>query len=137
MAPKDTTESNSIPQEDMDGETSIGERRTDTDKRNPTQARTDGSDDGAPDEIIGLSEAQDRAREAANDFLQHELEGVIKAERKNDDTWRAVVEVVERSAVPNTQDIIGRYEITLDQSGEATGYELVERYRRGEMKEEL
>ena len=137
MAPKDTKQSNSTPREDMDGETNTDERRTDTGERNPAQARTDDSNNGAPDEIIGLSEAQDRAREAANDFLQHELEGVIKAGKKNDDTWRVVVEVVERRAVPDTQDIIGRYEIMLDQSGQATGYELVERYQRGEMKEEL
>lgn len=45
--------------------------------------------------------------------------------------------MVERSAVPDTQDIIGRYEITLDDGGRVTGYELRERYRRGEMKEEL
>ena len=137
MTPEDIKDFKNISQEDMDEETSIGERRTDTDEGNPTQASTDGSDDGSPDETIGLSEAQDRAREAANDFLQHELEGVIKVEKKDDDTWRAVAEVVERSAVPDTQDIIGRYEVTLDQSGQATGYELLERYRRGEMKEEL
>lgn len=41
---------------------------------------------------------------------------MIKAE-SNDEGWRTVVEVVERNAVPDTQDIIGRYEITLDGTG--------------------
>ncbi|AAC82812.1 gas vesicle protein GvpO [Halobacterium salinarum] len=83
-----------------------------------------------------LSNAQTRAREAAQDLLEHQFEGMIKAE-SNDEGWRTVVEVVERNAVPDTQDIIGRYEITLDGTGDVTGYELLERYRRGDMKEEL
>lgn len=83
-----------------------------------------------------LADAQTRAREAAHDLLEHQFEGMIKVE-PNEEGWRTVVEVVERNAVPDTQDIIGRYEITLDGAGTATGYELLERYRRGDMKEEL
>lgn len=89
------------------------------------------------DSTIGLSDAQDRAKEAAEDLLEHEFEGIIKVEAATESGWRTVVEVVERSAVPDTQDIIGRYEITLDPTGSVTGYELLERYRRGDMKEEL
>lgn len=48
--------------------------------------------------------------------MEHQFEGMIKAE-SNDEGWRTVVEVVERNAVPDTQDIIGRYEITLDGTG--------------------
>jgi len=48
-----------------------------------------------------------------------------------------VIELVERRAVPDTQDIIGRYEINLTSTGNVAGYELVERYQRGDMKEEL
>ncbi|AFK19399.1 gas vesicle protein [Haloferax mediterranei ATCC 33500] len=91
----------------------------------------------SPDSTIGLSDAQVRAREAAKELLEYEFEGIIKIEAANGDGWRTVVELVERNAVPDTQDIIGRYEITLDATGSVTGYELLERYRRGDMKEEL
>lgn len=88
-------------------------------------------------ESISLSDAQDHARKAAENLLEHEFEGIIKVEGIEADGWRTVVELVERSAVPDTQDIIGRYEITLSEAGDVKGYELMERYRRGDMKEEL
>jgi hypothetical protein len=89
------------------------------------------------DSRISLGDAKGRAREAAEELLEHEFEGMIKIEATDADGWRTVVELVERNAVPDTQDIIGRYEITLDATGGVTGYELLERYRRGDMKEEL
>lgn len=86
---------------------------------------------------LGLLEARERAREMASELFEHEFDSVIKVNRNDDGTWRTVVEVVERNAVPDTQDILGRYEIVLDSSGSATQYELLERYQRGAMKEEL
>lgn len=116
------------------------------DTTDPTETGPEGADgptdlsDSTKDESSGstieLGGAQRRAREVASDLLEYEFEGVIKVEA-TDSGWRTVIEVIERSAVPDTQDIIGRYEIELDTTGSATGYELLERYRRGEMKEEF
>lgn len=100
-----------------------------------TPPASDGESSPSADSFT-LADAQKRARGAAQDLLEHQFEGIIKAE-SNDEGWRTVVEVVERNAVPDTQDIIGRYEISLDETGTVTGYELLERYRRGNMKEEL
>jgi Gas vesicle synthesis protein GvpO. len=94
------------------------------------------TDEESTQSTMGLLEAQRRAREVTAELLDYEFDGVIKVEMTGDN-WRTVVEVVERNAVPDTQDIIGRYEITLDATGTLSGYELVERYRRGDMKEEL
>lgn len=107
------------------------------DEADEETAATDGQDGSAPTETIGLGEAKTRARETAEQLLEHDFEGVIKIGATGDGGWRTVVELVERDAVPDTQDIIGRYEITLDETGSTTGYELLERYRRGETKEEL
>lgn len=96
----------------------------------------DDTEASEPD-TIDLGAARERVRDAAEELLNHEFEGVIKVEAIGEGGWRTVVEMVERSAIPDTQDIIGRYEITLDGPGSVTGYELVERYRRGEMNEEL
>lgn len=112
----------------------------------PADANDGGTDQDTPgdedissssSETLTLVNAQQRAEEAAEELLDHQFEGIIKAETADGDGWRTVVEVVERSAVPDTQDIIGRYEIMLDAAGEVTGYELLERYRRNDMKEEL
>ena len=118
-----------------------------TDPANDRSEREEGGEDdetpptsdGGPSPSANsftLADAQTRAQEAAQDLLEHQFEGIIKAE-SNDEGWRTVIEVVERNAVPDTQDIIGRYEITLDETGDVTSYELLERYRRGDMKEEL
>lgn len=95
-----------------------------------------GTDDAEPGDTVGIVEARTAALEAAEQLLEHDLEGVVRVE-STDDGWRALVEVVERSAVPDTQDIIGRYEVVLDRTGTVTGYGLVERYRRGDTKGEL
>lgn len=98
---------------------------------------TDAEFSSSSADSLTLVAAQKRARKASEDLLEHQFEGIIKAESTNGEGWRTVVEVIERNAVPDTQDIIGRYEITLDETGNVTGYELLERYRRGDMKEEL
>lgn len=95
-----------------------------------------GADEADDEESIGLIEARSLAVEAVEQLLEHEFEGVVGVDR-TDDGWRALVEVVERSAVPDTQDIIGRYEIELAPDGSLAGYGLSERYRRGDMREEL
>lgn len=106
------------------------------DQSDPVQTEPSQTGGESGQNSIGILEVQQRARDAATDLLEHEFEGVIKVETTADN-WRTVIEVVERSAVPDTQDILGRYEITLDMTGSVIGYELIERYRRGEMKEEL
>jgi hypothetical protein len=101
----------------------------------PDQTDDPAEGDG-DDSEIGLADAQTRARDAAEELLEYDFEGIIEV-TATDDGWRTVVEVVERHAVPDTQDIIGRYAISLGATGTVTGYELLERYHRDEMKEEL
>ncbi|MFB6283144.1 MAG: gas vesicle protein [Halobacteria archaeon] len=91
---------------------------------------------GRTEEDVGLMEARSRALDVIDKMLEYDVDDVIKIEAR-DDGWRVVLEVVERNAVPDTQDILGRYEVELDDSGEAQGYGLVERYKRGENREEL
>ena len=110
---------------------------------------TDGDDvddDGADDEDVSadggaavsesaeldILSARETAEEVARTLIDEPFDGIIEVEQGSDG-WYAVVEVVERSAVPDTQDILGRYEIDLDESGSATAYRLVDRYRRGDM----
>lgn len=97
-------------------------------------AQEGGEDGGSA--AVGLPVARRKAIEGVRELLDHEVDGVVSVER-TDEGWRALVEVVERSAVPDTQDIIGRYEVDLDDAGTLVGYGLRERFRRGDMKEEL
>lgn len=98
---------------------------------------TEDPGDDEPAETIGLVEARREAMAVADQLLDHPIEGVVRIEQASNDGWRVLVEALERSAVPDTQDIIGRYEFVVDAGGDLAEYGLVERYRRGEMKEEL
>lgn len=93
-----------------------------------------GSHNGStPDGHIDLTEAQSLGREHAEEVLSYPVDNVIKVTADGED-WRVVVEVVERSSVPDTQDILARYELRLDATGALTGYNLVDRYRRGDLR---
>lgn len=85
---------------------------------------------------LDILAARKRALEAADTLLDNDVEDVIKVESR-DGGWRVVVEVVERPAVPDTQDIMGRYQLLVDDDGTIAGYSLVERYKRSETKSEL
>lgn len=86
---------------------------------------------------VGLLEAKQIVLDAAEGLLETPLDGVIKVNETTDGNWRVVLEVIEREAVPDTQDMIGRYEFTLEPDGTLAGYNLVERYHRGDSKDEL
>jgi hypothetical protein len=52
---------------------------------------------------------------------------------KEGDEWKVQMEVVERKAVPDTQDILITYELKLTQDMEFTGYKRVGMRHRGDM----
>lgn len=52
------------------------------------------------------------------------------------ETWRVTVEVLELARVPNTTDVIGAYEVSLDPQGALHGYKRLRRFVRGESREE-
>ncbi|RRJ29538.1 gas vesicle protein [Halocatena pleomorpha] len=92
-------------------------------------AETD-TEESSMDEM-GLIEIRDHVREVAPDLIGRDLDGIASIHR-NDETWTVAVDVVERHSVPDTQDIIGRYEIHLDPNGEIREYDRTSRYRRGD-----
>ncbi|MXV61445.1 gas vesicle protein [Natronorubrum sp. JWXQ-INN-674] len=83
------------------------------------------------DEIAGVLAVRRRVQSTAGELIGREFDAVSEI-APTDDGWRAVVEVVERRAVPDTQDIIGRYEIELDDDATVHGYRRLDRYRRGD-----
>ena len=95
-----------------------------------------------PDEVDVQADVDDERIEAvmtirqtvhatAGDLIGRPFDGVTEITAA-EEGWRAVVEVVERRAVPDTQDVIGRYEIELDEDGTIEGYRRIDRYRRGD-----
>ena len=101
-----------------------GEEKTD-----PGEVEADVDTDH--DEIEGVLAVRRTVQSTAGELIGREFDAVSEIS-PTDDGWRAVVEVVERRAVPDTQDIVGRYEIELDESATVHGYRRLDRYRRGD-----
>ncbi|EFW90274.1 hypothetical protein ZOD2009_19493 [Haladaptatus paucihalophilus DX253] len=83
---------------------------------------------------IDLYDARDIGRAIAGDLIGSPLDGIVEVGEQDDDGWRVVAEVVERTAVPDTQDILGRYVISLESDGTVHGYGRAGRYRRGSVE---
>ncbi|PSP61919.1 gas vesicle synthesis family protein [Halobacteriales archaeon QH_8_64_26] len=94
-------------------------------------ATTDASSEGD----ASLIDVRNTVLNTAADLIGRRLDGISGIQR-TDEGWSAIVNVIERRSVPDTQDILGRYEITLESSGEIVGYHRLNRYRRGDTTQE-
>ena len=83
------------------------------------------------EQIEAILSVRRTVKASASDLIGRKFDGVSEI-TANDEGWRAVVEVIERRAIPDTQDILGRYEIMLDDEGSIEGYRRLDRYRRGD-----
>jgi hypothetical protein len=76
-----------------------------------------------------------KARGVIAELLDKKAESVISA-TKEENEWKVLVEVLERRAVPDSQDLIGRYELRLDENKELLGYERIVLRRRTDLDKE-
>jgi len=51
---------------------------------------------------------------------------------KGDDGWRVSFELLELQRIPRSTDLLGRYDVEVDDDGELVGYERSHRYQRGQ-----
>ncbi len=58
----------------------------------------------------------------AHRVLGKHIEGIVKCDRR-DKKWVLVVEALERRAVPDSRDVLGRYTFVLDEDMNLLGYE--------------
>jgi len=112
-------------------------------------AETDPVDDGADADAASVADeseadtgadlwdARETAERVANELIDDPFDGIIEITRAEEGGgWTGVVEVIERSAIPDTQDILGRYEVSIGPNGDLEGYRLTGRYRRGDVSDE-
>jgi hypothetical protein len=81
-----------------------------------------------------VRDAINRAKEVLPGLMNRELSGVTGV-AKTEEGWRVDLEVVERKAVPDTQDVLGVYEVSLDDSGQVKGYARTRVRRRMDLEE--
>jgi hypothetical protein len=70
-----------------------------------------------------------------HDLIGKPIESVTGMEKDGND-WTVTLEVLELSRIPNTTDVLGSYEVTLDRNGDLTGIHRTRRYSRAEAGEE-
>jgi Gas vesicle synthesis protein GvpO len=70
-----------------------------------------------------------------NELIGKPIESVTGMEKDGSD-WTVTLEVLELSRIPNTTDVLGSYEVTLDRNGDVTGIHRTRRYPRAEAREE-
>lgn len=70
---------------------------------------------------VSLEAISNLAFRIAKKHIHKDPETVISVE-KEEGEWKVVVEALERKAVPDSQDVLGRYEIRLNKKGELTGW---------------
>ncbi|HUV45641.1 MAG TPA: gas vesicle protein GvpO [Dehalococcoidia bacterium] len=63
------------------------------------------------------------------------VDGVIGLS-KTDEGWVVSLEALERKAIPDTMDVLGLYEIRLDDEGNLLGFDRKKLRKRGETEEE-
>lgn len=80
---------------------------------------------------LSAKEAIQRVRRELPELLGRPVESVLGVQRDEDELWQVTVQVVELARIPNSTDVLGAYQVTLDKDGELAGYKRRRRYTRG------
>jgi hypothetical protein len=89
----------------------------------------------------GSSSKKQKPRELVADAVEQvqELIGrpveAVTGMEKDGSEWTVTVEVLELERIPNTTDVLGKYEVTVDGDGEVTGARRTRRFLRAEAGE--
>lgn len=68
-----------------------------------------------------IYQVTDNALAIAKKYISKTPETIVDVKEKNGE-WAVTVEVLERKAIPDTQDILGRYQIRLTKDGGLIGW---------------
>ena len=81
---------------------------------------------------LAAAEIAQQARRQLTEITGLEPETVTAIEQYEDATWRVTVELLELERIPQSDDVIGTYEVDLDRTGELLSYRRIDRYPRSQ-----
>jgi hypothetical protein len=77
-------------------------------------------------------EAVQRVRAELSGLLGLQVDSILGLESADDKGWTVTAQVVELSRIPHSTDVLGAYEVTLDDHGELIGARRRRRYYRNQ-----
>ena len=80
---------------------------------------------------MNVTEAIFKAKESLPMLTNLELTGVIGISKEGNE-WKITLELIERKSIPDSSDILGIYEMKLDEGGEVLAFNRVKLRRRGD-----
>jgi hypothetical protein len=87
---------------------------------------------------LSAGELGEAALTTVEELTGYQPEAVTGLEWDDDgELWRVKVDALELSRIPNTTDVLGEYEIQLDDRGTLHGYRRTRRFVRGQPNEEV
>ena len=86
------------------------------------------SDDGR----LSTQELAEAALKTVKELTGYETESVTGLEWDGEE-WQLTVEALELSRIPNTTDVMGEYQVKLDERGTLRGYRRTGRHFRGQV----
>lgn len=101
-----------------------------------TQTTSDGSASQPKRRRVSPDEIVERAKKVLDDLGGMDVDRVTGVEA-DDEGWRINLEVVETRRIPDTADIIAKYEVLLSRGGRFRSYRLVGRRRRDQLEDML
>ena len=82
--------------------------------------------------MVNAMEAGKIAQEVISKLTELEFDGV-RGLLKDDGKWLVTVELIERKSIPDAQDLLGGYEIIIDEeAGNVLGFERKTLRKRGD-----
>ena len=69
-----------------------------------------------------MIDIMERAKRDLTEITNLKVSNVVEV-FKYDTGWRLGIELIERKAIPDTQDLLGMYEVTLNDAGDIVTYE--------------
>jgi len=80
---------------------------------------------------VAMGQLIQKAREQLGDMTGLELGSTLSA-RKHDDGWHVQVEAVEKKSLPDSQDILATYDLTMNDNADVLDFNRTGMRKRGD-----
>jgi hypothetical protein len=94
------------------------------------------SSNGSTNGHVSAAQVARHAREQMRDLTGQPVEGVLAVRRADEGGWEVTVQVLELQRIPSSTDVLGAYELSLDDRGEVREYRRTRRFYRNQVEED-